>query len=228
MSDLEVETPYPEEEADQEIEKEEIPQEAPLVDFNYNDKAQKSYRKYKFKIPDKVDRYERRFLEDVDLRNGPIIRKPYKVIRCRAYDENGKVQDYLYYMERWDGKDYLGNDLDPVSEHVEGKYDEVQVKYAVDNKGRPKKSEPMARGTKTRYYMPFRKSTLDKILQGIEKESVEYVVKIGNEKGDNKRDNTFNYQQFANLPYAKLIELSFQPGGPRATPYVDGILPLKK
>jgi len=227
LSDLEVETPYPEEQADEEVEKdndEEIPQEASLVDIKYNDYAQKAYRKYKFKIPDEVDRYERRFLEDVDERNGKIKRKVYKVIRCRALDKDGKAQDYLYYVERWDGKDYLGNELPPVAEHVEGKYEEVQVRFKVDQRGKPKKSEPQQRGKKTVYYIPFKKSTLDKIIKDVDKDAIEYIVRIGNEKGDTRRDNTFDYNQFANLPYAKLIELSFQPGGPRATPYVHGVL----
>lgn len=223
MSDLEVETPYPEEQADEEVEAdiEEVPQEAPLVDIKYNDRAQKAYRKHGFKIPDEVDRYQRRFLEDVDERNGKIKRRVYKVIRCRALDNDGKAQDYLYYVERWDGKDYLGNELPPVAEHVEGKYDEVQVIYKVDQRGKPKKSQPQIRGKKTVYYIPFKKSTLDKILKDVDKDAIEYVVRIGNEKGDSRRDNTFDYNQFANLPYAKLIELSFQPGGPRATPYKE-------
>ena len=216
---------YPEEggdiDSDNDLEVEDEPvQEAPAVDIQYNDKAQKSYLKYKFPIPDDVDRYERRFLEDVDTRNGPITRKVYKVIRVRGKDNEGKSQDYLYYFERWDGFDYLGNELDPVPEHIEGKYDEVQIKYNVDKKGRPIKSEPRKRGTKTKFYIPFSKKTLDKILKDVEKDSIEYVVKIGDEKGNTRRDNTFSYEQFANLPYADLIKLSFQPGGPRATPYV--------
>ena len=225
MSDLEVEQepPYPEEQADEEVETDtqEIPQEAPLVDFNYNNKAQKAYRKHGFKIPDDVDRYERRFLEDVDTRNGPIKRRVYKVLRCRALDpKTEKMAEYLYYVERWDGKDYLGNDLDPVAEHVEGKYEEVQVHYTVNQRGKPRKSEPQIRGKKWVYYIPFKKSTLDKILKDVEKDSVEYYVKIGDQKGDQRRDNTFSYDQFANWSYAKCIEASWQPGGPRATPYV--------
>lgn len=224
MSDLE-EPERAAEEADEEIEVEEedlstdLPQEAPLVDISYNDYAQKAYRKYKFDIPPEVDRYERRFLEDVDTRNGPITRKVYKVLRCKAKDKDGKTQEYLYYVERWDGKDYLGNDLDPVAEHVEGKYEEVQVIYKVDQKGKPMKSEPQQRGKMVRHYILFKKQTLDKILKDVDKDTVEYVVRIGDKGGDTRRDNTFSYDQFANLSYAKLIELSYQPGGPRATPY---------
>lgn len=225
MSDLEDPKPYPEEggdiDEDEETDTEvDLPQQAPLVDLKYNDRAQKSYRKYKFPIPDTVDTYERRFLEDVDTRNGPITRKVYKVIRCLAKNQEGKNQEYLYYFERWDGFDYLGNELPPVPEHVEGKYEEVQIKYNVDKKGRPIRSEPKQRGTKTVYYQPWKKSVLDQILRDVEKDSVEYVVKIGNERGTSRRDNTYSYEQFANLPYAELVKLSFQPGGPRATPYI--------
>ena len=132
-----------------------------------------------------------------------------------------KTKEYLYYMEKWSAFDYLGNELN-VHEHLEGRYDEAQIRYVVDTKtGKPKKSEAKLRGTRPVFYIPFNKQTVDKILKDVEKESIEYVVKFGDAaKGEARRDNSFSYEQFVYCDYAGLVKLSYQAGGPRATPYI--------
>ena len=102
----------------------------------------------------------------------------------------------------------LGNELN-VHEHLEGRYDEAQIRYVVDTKtGKPKKSEAKLRGTRPVFYIPFNKQTVDKILKDVEKESIEYVVKFGDAaKGESRRDNSFSYDQFVNCDYAGLVKL---------------------
>ena len=61
----------------------------------------------------------------VDISKGPIERSVVAMVRLKAPDflSKDKVsprKEYVYYTERWEGKDWKGVPLNPVAEHYEG------------------------------------------------------------------------------------------------------------
>jgi hypothetical protein len=69
-----------------------------------------------------------KFLSAVDLRKGPVERSVTTMVRLRAPDWSTKKherREFLYYEETWQAKNWLGVPINPVSDHIEGKYTEV-------------------------------------------------------------------------------------------------------
>lgn len=235
MSVSEEQEVYPEEDSDigneedaifEEEPKTEEPKPEPVkppVNFKYNKKSQEAYTNLGLKIPDTVDREERRFLEDVDLRYGAITRRVVQVHRIRPDDpRDGNRKEWLYYVEEWQAYDYLGNELAPVTSHIEGRYDEIIPRYTVDKKtGKPVKSDPKVGRKQTTFYIPWSKANLDKVLRmnkTTNKDTIMYYVHFGYRysiNGDERRDNTFTYDQIANSMWSDILALEAIPGGPR-------------
>ena len=187
--------------------------------IEYNNHAELAYLKYHKKegdgwdVPEHVNRWERKFLEEADTDKGPIVRTITKIIRQR--DRLGK--EWLTWRENWEGVNYLGNPLRTVGDHLEGVYEEVQAVNKINEKGKIVGKEP--KGFKRVFYIPWDKNTLDQILEKANRhrDEIIYLVKIT----DTLRDETFSYEQFANLSFQELMGLSRQVGGPRMTPYVS-------
>ena len=80
-----------------------------------------------------------------------------KMIRLLAPDWNDKglKKDYLWYLERWDGVDFIGNPINPVIDHIEGFYDEPIVKRTIN----PKTNMPI-KMTRTENNQLFRQSMI--------------------------------------------------------------------
>ena len=100
--------------------------------IEYNDKDVKAYEDLNLEVPDTVGRWERRFLSKVDISKGPIERSVIAMVSLRAPDfltqekDKSKLperKEFVYYQEMGEGKDWRGVPLNPVSEHIEVKYD---------------------------------------------------------------------------------------------------------
>jgi len=228
---------YPEESTDVEDQPEEVNEEVTTVEeppsrpavtnFKYNKRTQEAYERYKFEVPDNVDKYEKIFLEDVDTRYGPIKRKVIQIHRVRPEDPpDGNKKEWLYYVEEWSGFDYLGNELPKVTGHIEGMYKDVLIKYAIDKKGKPTRSEPKLNRLQETFYIPWSKSNLDKVLQSTktDKNTVMYYVHFGYRyavQGSEQRDNTFTYEQISNSDWSDILAMEYRAGGPRAGPIIN-------
>ena len=108
----------------------------PDVKIEYNDRSYESYIKTGFPddIPHSVSAPRdciRNFLTAVDPRKGPVERTVTHIYRLKAPDWNTKKRErkeFIYYEERWEGKNWLGIPIDPIDGHIEGKYIEVLTK----------------------------------------------------------------------------------------------------
>lgn len=120
--------------------------------------------------------------------------------------------------ENWEGVNWLGIRIAPVTDHIEGWYYE-QLKEPVFD---PKTGEPIKykrKGQREAYYIPFDKKTVDKIIKESthsSQESISLVVKFGAEEWDGHggRMGTraqFTYDQFVNWTFKELYELNKSP-----------------
>ena len=103
-----------------------------LPEIEWNDKNITAYTDLGLEVPETVGRWERRFLSKVDVTKGPIERSVIAMVRLKAPDYLGQEKnktklperkEFIYYQERWEGKDWRGLPLNPVGEHIEGRYD---------------------------------------------------------------------------------------------------------
>ena len=98
-----------------------------LKDFVWNNNDIKAYTSIGMDPPEHLGQLEKQFLSTVDIERCPIQRSVMVMIRCRAIDysiDNPKKQErkeYLFYQERWEGKDWRGVPLNPVDSLV-GRY----------------------------------------------------------------------------------------------------------
>jgi len=186
----------------------------------------------KYEEPLNVYIDENRFLSEVDTRQGPILREVTKIIRLKATDwssEKRERKEYLIYYENWQGKNWLGVDIAPVTDHIEGVYTATTRQLQFDkNTGQGlfyKKGKPQQT-----HYIPFSKKTVDQIIAGHYKDSQEsvryitdpasihFVVKFASE--DSKpgqmrygQRTEFSYQQFATWTFADLYKMATRPWG---------------
>lgn len=190
--------------------------------LEYNNGAELAYLRYHKKdgdaweLPDDVNKWERRFLEEVDT-SKPILRTITKIVRTREPDmhDNRKMKEFLYYYENWEGTNNIGNPMNLVPDHIEGFYQEVLPINVVNAKGKITGSKP---GRKQLvYYIEWQgKEQLDKIIGDQDKDTIKYVVK----SSPTLRTASFSYEQFANLSFLECARLARQTGGPQMTPYV--------
>jgi hypothetical protein len=193
----------------------------PEPDMEWNKKTEESYRDNGFSTYNFSQTQERTFLSQVDIRKAPVKRTVTKIVRLKAIDwstEKGERKEYLYYYENWEGVNWLGIRIAPVTDHIEGYYYE-QLKEAVFD---PKTGEPIKykrKGQREAYYIPFDKKTVDKIIKESthsSQESISYIVKFGAEEWDGHggRIGTraqFTYDQFTNWSFKDLYDLNRSP-----------------
>jgi hypothetical protein len=91
----------------------------------------KAYQDLDLEVPETVGRWENRFLNMVDVSKGPIERSVIAMVRLKAPDYLTQEKDktklperkaFIYYQEMWEGKDWRGTPLNPVTEHIEGRW----------------------------------------------------------------------------------------------------------
>jgi hypothetical protein len=134
----------------------------------------------------------------------------------------------LTYNLRLNGLDWLGNPIQAWLEH-EGRCEEpikrVQVKQ--DEHGKKTPEYFFNRETRAKYYIPFSKKAVDDLIEktGTDRDSITYYVKFGEYPGSRaikSRNNLYNYSQFVNSVWDKLIELDTKAGGPTGNFFPNG------
>lgn len=142
----------------------------PEPKIEYNNRSYESFVKNGFadNIPRSVigpyDRMQK-FLNQVDLRKGPLERTVRTIVRLRASDWNTKEherKEWIYYEEDWSAKNWLGIPITKggVSGHIEGKYTEVLMRPKLDERTGEHIDNVWA-GTREVYYIPFSKKNGD-------------------------------------------------------------------
>ena len=198
----------------------------PEVKIEYNNRSYESYTKNGFadNIPRSIrgphDRMQA-FLNKVDLRKGDIEKTVRMIVRLRAPDWNSSTKknerkEFIYYFEDWTANDWLGIPIDPFSEHVEGKYQEVLMRPKLDERTGEHIDNVFA-GTREVYYIPFTKKNVDEIIANsahTDKYSIKYTVKFGIEDSPEgftmSTRNQFSYDMFL-WDWEKLHEYQYWP-----------------
>ena len=207
-------------------------------DFPYNDREFEAFKKYEqngIEVTKKsVGNGEHRFVEAAMGEPRRIITKMIRLL-APDWNDKGLKKDYLWYLERWEGVDLIGNPISPVNDHIEGYYDEPIVKRTIN----PKTNMPIkmtkiennqnvqtehdklkVENVRRVYYIPFSKKTLDKILQDTNnwenRESITYKLKVS----PSHTPDDLSYDQFANWDFKKAASETLKVGGARANPYV--------
>ncbi len=104
------------------------------VEWTWNNKTWNSYIENHTSPPDSLDLQEREFLRDVKVDKKPITKTVTKIVRLRARDyssEKRQYSDFIFWFEQWDGINWLGEKLPPVTEHIEGMYYEQEMEPIV-------------------------------------------------------------------------------------------------
>ena len=157
------------------------------------------------------------FLNEADIRKGPVERTVTHMYRLKAIDWNSPNQkrerkEFIYYEERWTAVNWLGVPLkNPIDGHIEGKYMEVVTTPKLDERTGEHIDNAFA-GTRESYYIPFTKKNVDEIIANSAhstKESIKFIIKFGVEDGPDgfsmTTRNQFSYEQFANWDWEKLL-----------------------
>jgi len=184
--------------------------------FEYEDRSYVSYVENGFSedIPDHILQpygREQVFLAGLDIDRHPKDFKRSIVCFNRFKNEDG--DEVLTYHEKWEGKNFLGRDLDPVIDHWEGYYFEQERVPKYDDKGVITHYEKGKQ--KTIYTIPWEgKKTLDKEIakSNAKKDQIKYHFDA---KPETQNDYA-NYEQFANLSYTECYNICLKPGGFRA------------
>ena len=196
----------------------------PKIKLEYSNRSYECYTKSGFadNIPRSITGPKARreqFLNKVDLRKGPLERTVRMIVRLKAPDYNSPkhpLKEFVYYTEDWSAKDWLGIEIDPFSEHVEGMYTEAMTKPKLDERT-GEHIENVFAGTRQTYYIPFSKKNVDEIISNstkTDKYSIKYTVKFGHEDATDvaaqSTRNQFSYDMFL-WPWDKLYEWQYWP-----------------
>jgi len=191
---------------------EEIP---PKINFPYNNRTQDSYKSKGLRIPEDIKNQDQEamFLSFVDpeqIQN--IERRITKFVRVLAPDllsgsKKHVIKEFMYYYENWYGVDWRGEQVPPVTDHIEGKYFEQDTKPAPFVNGRPT-GKFTRTGQHEVHYLHYNKNTVEQIVNASDsdKDEINYVIKVGNSRLSPM--GGFTYEQFRDLPFPELIKLA--------------------
>ena len=125
-------------------------------------------------------------------------------------------KEFIWYEERWEGKNWLGVPVNLIDGHIEGKYIEVLTKPILDTITGVHKDNAFG-GTRETYYIPFSKKNVDEIIANsarTDKYEIRYTVKFGHEDSIDSiaqsMRNQFSYDMFL-WPWEKLREWQYWP-----------------
>ncbi len=180
--------------------------------LEYNNKTEQSYRQQGLTPPENLDQQEKNFLSKVDTNIEPITRTVTKIVRFKAIDYNSpklERKEYIIYYENWTGRDWLKRIIAPVTDHIEGKYNEVITEpvYQQQELVGYKYS-----GKKEKHYIEFSKEKVDEIIDnsiGSNRENIKYLFV------DGPLGYEFPYDEFVNKSYEELVSMLISPGGPK-------------
>lgn len=146
---------------------------------------------------------ENKFLSAVNLDKGPLTRKITKMIRQKV---NG--QEYLTFTENWTAFDWVGREVDPVTDNLQGILHYPKMDIVLDEKGQ--RIGRQRNGMITKYEIEFSKEAVDKLLEetNTPKDEIKYTVK---QPGGNRRCEG-TYDQFI-YPWNQAIDAMMKDGG---------------
>ena len=161
-----------------------------------------------------------RFLNEVDIRKGPVERTVTAMYRLKAIDWTSpkrERKEFIWYEERWTGVNWLGVPVNPIDGHIEGRYSEVVTRPVLDERTGEHIDNAFDR-TRETYYIPFSTKNVNEIIEKSahsDKYGINYIVKFGMEDGPDgfsmTTRNQFSYDQFANWSWEKLKEWQHWP-----------------
>jgi hypothetical protein len=156
---------------------------------------------------------EMKFLTAVKISDEkPLTRKITKMIRFKD-----KGQEYLTFTEDWRAFDWVGRQIDPVIERMEGILVSPRMDPVIDEKGQ--RIGKRKNGVTKKYEIPFSKENVDKWLEETKtpKDEVIYTV-----NGPNALSGEcVAYEQFI-YPWNKAVDILMKDGGFQ-TDYMDGL-----
>jgi hypothetical protein len=191
-----------------------------------------------FQNKETVCRFERQFLSKVDVTKGSIERTIVSMVRLKAPDilgqEKNKTKvperkEFIYYQERWEGLNWRNVPLNPVAEHIEGRYIKQFVKPHINQQnGEMEYMELDVGKAQTIYYLPFSKKLVDDIIAKSahsDKYTIKFTIKFASEDcpwGNRMatRDQ-FTYEQFANWKWDDIYRWHTKPTVKAAMDFQD-------
>lgn len=200
----------------------------PKIEYNQRDIS--AYTDIGLEVPEHLGMWENRFLSKVDVSKGPIERSVVHMVRLKAPDYLGQEKDksklperkeFIYFTERWEGKDFKGLPLNPVAEHYEGKYTKQYTRpHFNQQSGEVDFMELDSARAQTIYYIPYSKKAVDDIISKsakTDKDNIIFTIKFGSEDNPYGQHtqmpsrNQFSYQQFSSWSWTEICKLQYKP-----------------
>jgi hypothetical protein len=109
-------------------------EEKPQLKFNYSTEAYDSYVKEGLTPPEswhRPDKFELKFLSQVDLTKGKIKVEVTRMVRLKAQDfssDKREYKEYLVWESNWYAKNWLDTEINPRTGHIEGKYSQQTLR----------------------------------------------------------------------------------------------------
>ena len=167
-------------------------------------------------VPENLNAQQRTFLSKVSTKQElghKFRREVTKIVRLKARDYNSEKlerKEFLYYYENWYGVDWRGAKVPPVTDHIEGYYQELEMEPVINEQGEVVSNKRS--GQHTVYYIPFSKEKVDGIIEGsvcTDKDTIKYLFT------DGALGYEFPYEEFVNRSYQELVAMLIAPGGPK-------------
>jgi hypothetical protein len=181
--------------------------------LEYNNRTEKSYIEQGLTPPQNLSQQEKNFLSKVDPNVEPITRTVTKIVRYKAIDYSSpkrERKEYLIYYENWTGRDWLKRIVAPVTDHIEGKFEEVITEPVYQQQ---ELTGYKYSGKRQIHYIPFSKEKVDEIIassMGSSKETIKYLF------SEDPLSYEFPYNEFVNRSYEELASMLIAQGGPKS------------
>ena len=203
-----------------------IPQK-PVPEIEWNQKDITAYTDIGLQPPSETCMFQKRFLNLVDIRQGPIERTVTHIVRQKAPDylsvkdtDNQKKperKEYLIYSERWTGKDIRGVPINP-ADNWEGVWTKRFTRPVVNQQtGEVSYMELDPGKTQKIYTIPFSKKKVDEIIANSansDKDTIIYTIKFASEDSPMgpvmPSRNRFDYEKFV-WDWAQIYKFHTQP-----------------
>ncbi len=131
-------------------------------------------------------------------------------------------KEFIYFMERWEGKLWNGVPANPVAEHIEGYWIKQFTKpHFNEQTGEIDYYQLDAGKGQTIYTIPYSKKAVDDIIAKSvhtdKDKGIVFTIKFGSEDnpfGQHQQvptGNQFSYEQFANWSWKEICKHNFKP-----------------
>ena len=163
---------------------------------------------------------EKRFLSQVDTRQAPIERTVWNMVRFRDIDHSDpkqKRKEWIIFHEQWEGKNFRGLRIAPVTSHCEGRWYETMTSPELDPET-GEIHEYKFDKFRPRYDIPLARKKIDEIISKSvhsDKDSIKYVIKLdSNDFPGSQGPSThtsYTYEQFAEWSFDEIFKYATRP-----------------